>query len=43
MVEQYPRPDGDVNSRENRARRSNTGKKPRRRGKKGEGARPDLD
>ena len=34
MVELYPRPDGDVNSRENRARRSNRGKKPRRRGKK---------
>ena len=34
MVEQYPRPGGDVNSRENRARRSHRGKKPRRAGQK---------
>jgi hypothetical protein len=32
MVELYPRPGGDVNSCENRARRSNRGKKPRRAG-----------
>jgi hypothetical protein len=30
MVELYPRPGGEVNSRENRARRSHRGKKPRR-------------
>ena len=34
MVGLYPRPDSDVNSRENRARRSHRGKKPRRDGKK---------
>jgi hypothetical protein len=42
MVELYPRPDGDVNRLENRARRSNRGKKPLRCGKKTIGSRSPL-
>jgi hypothetical protein len=42
MVELYPRPGGNVNNRENRSRRSNMGKKPRRRGKKTIGSRSPL-